>query len=527
MKRVAIVQSNYIPWRGYFDLISSVDEFILLDDVQYTKQDWRNRNRIKTENGVVWLTIPVQGGLHKRIDQVEVANPGWASRHLATLTQAYRSAPGLERCLPWLTELYQEANSSLLSEVNRAFLERICAELGVTTPLVPSRLYGASGTKSRSLLELCLAAGADEYLSGPAARSYLDEGLFERAGMRSAGSSTRSTRRYPQLYPPFEPRLSILDLLVAWAPSRPTTCGLRPSRWRRPPIERNRDIRDRRPGALGPGPVRAGTSTPRSPSRFTLSTSRRARWTGCRLSPSRASGVPSARPLLGLRRLGLPGDERIAGRCLRRGPRARLRAAERDRPTASVYGDPRRQRLRSPGVVMPYATVGAGTILCARPPSRTMPPSATTATSRPTAVMGAPGRRPLLYRRRRDDQERGQRRRALGDRRRGADHEGHRPRQRLLGARHATPRHPQLRAGRPIAPAQGREPTAAPSPRPPRADTSSLPRSTSTMGPGVRVDTSKIRAAEIMAGAPERRATGPARTPRVRCRASAGRRASS
>ncbi len=102
MKSVAIVQSNYIPWRGYFDLISSVDEFILLDDVQYTKQDWRNRNRIKTEHGVVWLTIPVRGALHKRIDQVEVADPDWAGRHLEILARAYRSAPCLEQCLPWL-----------------------------------------------------------------------------------------------------------------------------------------------------------------------------------------------------------------------------------------------------------------------------------------------------------------------------------------------------------------------------------------------------------------------------------------
>ena len=214
MKRVAIVQSNYVPWRGYFDLISSVDEFILLDDVQYTKQDWRNRNRIKTENGVVWLTIPVHGGLHKRIDQVEIANPGWASRHLATLTHAYRSAPGLERCLPWLTELYMEADSSMLSEVNRAFLERICAELGVTTPLISSSRYAVSGTKSRRLLDLCLAAGADEYLSGPAARSYLDEGLFERGGVSVRWFEYPEYPAYPQLYPPFEPRLSILDLLL-------------------------------------------------------------------------------------------------------------------------------------------------------------------------------------------------------------------------------------------------------------------------------------------------------------------------
>jgi hypothetical protein len=214
MKRVAIVQSNYVPWRGYFDLISSVDEFILLDDVQYTKQDWRNRNRIKTENGVVWLTIPVHGGLHKRIDQVEIANPGWASRHLATLTHAYRSAPGLERCLPWLTELYMEADSSMLSEVNRAFLERICAELGVTTPLISSSRYAVSGTKSQRLLDLCLAAGADEYLSGPAARSYLDEGLFERGGVSVRWFEYPEYPPYPQLHPPFEPRLSILDLLL-------------------------------------------------------------------------------------------------------------------------------------------------------------------------------------------------------------------------------------------------------------------------------------------------------------------------
>ena len=167
MKRVAIVQSNYVPWRGYFDLISSVDEFILLDDVQYTKQDWRNRNRINTENGVVWLTIPVHG-----------------------------------------------ADSSMLSEVNRAFLERICAELGVTTPLISSSRYAVSGTKSRRLLDLCLAAGADEYLSGPAARSYLDEGLFERGGVSVRWFEYPEYPAYPQLYPPFEPRLSILDLLL-------------------------------------------------------------------------------------------------------------------------------------------------------------------------------------------------------------------------------------------------------------------------------------------------------------------------
>ena len=98
--------------------------------------------------------------------------------------------------------------------MNRVLLEGICAELGVATPLVPSRLYGASGTKSRRLLELCLAAGADEYVSGPAARSYLDEGLFQRAGIEVRWFDYPGYPAYPQLHPPFEPRVSILDLLV-------------------------------------------------------------------------------------------------------------------------------------------------------------------------------------------------------------------------------------------------------------------------------------------------------------------------
>jgi hypothetical protein len=214
VKRVAIVQSNYVPWRGYFDLINSVDEFILLDDVQYTSRDWRNRNRIKTQNGISWLTIPVHGGRDRRIDQVEIADPGWGQKHLATLTLAYGSAPGFTQCLPWLAELYQGGGRSMLSEVNRAFLERVCAELGIETALTRSSDYKAGGSKSRRLLELCLAAGADEYVSGPAARSYLDQAMFEREHLAVSWFDYPEYPAYPQLHPPFEPRISILDLLL-------------------------------------------------------------------------------------------------------------------------------------------------------------------------------------------------------------------------------------------------------------------------------------------------------------------------
>lgn len=212
MKRVAIVQPNYVPWRGYFHLIASVDEFILLDDVQYTARDWRNRNLVKTADGVRWLTIPVHGGRDLRINEVEIADPGWGAMHLAVLTQAYRSAPAFERTMAWLSGLYA-GEWRLLSDACGAFLERICAELGIATRLSAASAYGAGGSKSRRLLELCLAAGADEYVSGPAARSYLDEGIFARAGI-AVRWFDYPYRPYPQLHGPYEPRLSILDLLL-------------------------------------------------------------------------------------------------------------------------------------------------------------------------------------------------------------------------------------------------------------------------------------------------------------------------
>ena len=179
MKRVAVVQSNYVPWRGYFDLISSVDEFILLDDVQYTSPDWRNRNRIKTSAGPMWLTISVDGGTGRRVDEVGAADPGWGAAHLRTLTQSYRAAPGFEQCEPWLRELYGDP-PRMLTDINRTFLVRICEELEIETPLTRSTDYDAGGRRTERLVELCSQAGADEYVSGPAARAYLDEARFER-----------------------------------------------------------------------------------------------------------------------------------------------------------------------------------------------------------------------------------------------------------------------------------------------------------------------------------------------------------
>jgi hypothetical protein len=215
-KTVAIVQSNYVPWKGYFDLMRRVDEFVLYDDVQYTRRDWRNRNRLKSPEGVRWLTIPVQvkGRYLQRIDETFISDPRWGERHWATLTAWYRNAPCFTRYRPVLESLYRDTCDLGLSAINRRFLEVLRDLLGIATPLVPSSDYFATGHKTERLLSICRAAGAERYLSGPAAREYLDEDAFRAAGIEVQWMSYAGYPEYPQLHPPFEHSVSVLDLLL-------------------------------------------------------------------------------------------------------------------------------------------------------------------------------------------------------------------------------------------------------------------------------------------------------------------------
>jgi hypothetical protein len=215
-KSVAIVQSSYVPWKGYFDLINSVDEFILYDDRQFTRRDWRNRNRIKTAQGTIWLTIPVRvkGKYTQRIDETEIADPSWADQHWKTVEHAYRGARCFETVRPSLESLYADGDEPRLSGVNRRFIERICELLGISTRLTWSTDYAAEGAKSERLVALCRSAGATRYVSGPTARAYLDERLFAKAGIEVCYADYSGYPEYEQLHPPFEHAVSILDLLV-------------------------------------------------------------------------------------------------------------------------------------------------------------------------------------------------------------------------------------------------------------------------------------------------------------------------
>lgn len=220
VKRVAIVQSSYIPWKGYFDLIRAADEFILLDDVQFTKRDWRSRNCIKTKDGIAWLTIPVatKGRYEQRISETVVSDVSWARRHWQTLRAAYARAPYFDAHAPVFEALYADLPSDRLSAINHAFIRAMCEALGIRTPIVWSSAYDAREGKNERILDLCVQSGATEYLSGPTARPYLDVPAFAAAGVEVRFADYSGYAEYPQPHPPFEHAVSALDLIFCTGP---------------------------------------------------------------------------------------------------------------------------------------------------------------------------------------------------------------------------------------------------------------------------------------------------------------------
>ena len=215
MKKVAILQSNYIPWKGYFDLIAHVDEFILFDDMQYTRRDWRNRNKIKTPQGTSWLTIPVdvKGKYEQKIRETRIHDANWAASHWKTLQVNYKRAPFFDEINTWLEPLYLENKHDYLSKLNRQFIERICEYLSIRTTISNSWDYEVCEGKSERLANLCMQAGGTEYVSGPSARDYLVEKVFDEHAIKVTWFDYLGYEGYPQLWGEFEHGVTILDLL--------------------------------------------------------------------------------------------------------------------------------------------------------------------------------------------------------------------------------------------------------------------------------------------------------------------------
>jgi hypothetical protein len=219
-KTIAIVQSNYIPWKGYFDLIHSADEFVIFDDAQYTRRDWRNRNRIKTPQGSAWITIPVntKGLYHAPIKEIEAADHSWRERHWKTVAANYARAPHFSRYAPDIERLFLECREIRLSAINRRWIEAICGMLDIRTTLSWSSDYELADGRSERLIGICRQAGADTYLSGPSARAYLDAGLFDAAGIRLVYFDYSGYPEYRQQFPPFDHYVSALDLILNEGP---------------------------------------------------------------------------------------------------------------------------------------------------------------------------------------------------------------------------------------------------------------------------------------------------------------------
>lgn len=222
MNSVVILQSNYIPWKGYFDLIHDADLFIFYDDLQYTKNDWRNRNKVKTGNGAEWITIPVGLQTDQLICDVEIKDPIWQGKHWKTLLHNYGNAPHFARYRSFFEDFYLGQKWPRLSEMNQYLIRHIAREfLGIKTVFGDSRQYALSGQKQDRLLDLLSKAGARRYVSGPAAKDYIEPERFEAADIELVWKDYSGYPEYPQKASPFVHGVSILDLIFQTGPDAP------------------------------------------------------------------------------------------------------------------------------------------------------------------------------------------------------------------------------------------------------------------------------------------------------------------
>lgn len=215
--RITIHQPQFMPWLGYLDKIDQADLFIVLDTVQFKKNEWQNRNRIRTSNGWQWLTVPVLQRFGQRIDEVTI-NPtaSWRDQHLRALRMHYARAPHRDPYLAGLRELYEQPWERLY-ELNLAVIRWLLQSFGITTPVRCASEWTAREEPTDRLIDLCRGVGATQYLAGPGADGYMDKGRFEASGVRLE-MQTFHHPVYRQVYQPFEPNLSAIDLLFMQGP---------------------------------------------------------------------------------------------------------------------------------------------------------------------------------------------------------------------------------------------------------------------------------------------------------------------
>jgi len=220
--KVAILQPNYIPWKGYFDIINMVDIFVIYDDVQYTIRDWRNRNKIKTKNGLIWLTIPTDGTQNMIIKDVKVVwDRKWNIKHWKNIVVNYSKTQYFKEYKDYFEELYLDLKDQYLWEIDLKFIELIAKILGINTKTILSSdlKYDRNLTKTERLIAILKDLNATSYLSGPSAKSYIDESLFKKENIELEWMDYSGYPEYPQLYPPFVHEVSVIDLIFNTGPN--------------------------------------------------------------------------------------------------------------------------------------------------------------------------------------------------------------------------------------------------------------------------------------------------------------------
>jgi hypothetical protein len=216
--RVGVIQSNYLPWRGYFDFIDDVDVFVVHDDLQFTKGDWRNRNRIKTPQGARWMTVPVHYRQTAQLiceTEIDDSRP-WRRDHRNLIAASLGKAPHVRDVLD-IVEPELDARHRTISDLNVALMTSICRYLDVRTPLRMSTDFRLTKSRTERLIELLTAMGATTYVSGPSARNYLEEARFREAGI-ALEYKQYVYPPYPQPWGPFDGALSIIDTIAQCGP---------------------------------------------------------------------------------------------------------------------------------------------------------------------------------------------------------------------------------------------------------------------------------------------------------------------
>jgi WbqC-like protein len=219
--KVAISQPGYLPWSGFFDLVDQVDQFVLLDDAQFVKQSWHQRNRIKSSSGLLWLTVPVafRGRLGQPLCEVMIREPEFSEKHSRAVEVNYGRARYFESYYPMLKEILQNhSHGGRLLDLNIELIQWLAKELTVTTPMVRSSALSVEGKRSARLVSICKLLGAADYMS-PRSAIYLleDVALFQAGGLK-VWFQNYTHPSYEQRFPPFVAYASALDLLFNHGP---------------------------------------------------------------------------------------------------------------------------------------------------------------------------------------------------------------------------------------------------------------------------------------------------------------------